>query len=101
VIISGEYSIDDYEKVSLSSTRNLFYRRDGDDFPVAGTVYIVLGEIVEFKLTEYKYCVFDSRDNITPGKKDYVLSNTKRTTCPASVRIHILGLINRNLDMLH
>lgn len=82
--MSGEYSIDGYQKVVLSSTRNIFFKRGGEHFPVAG-INERLPLMLGFKLTEFNFCVFDSRENITPGRKDYVLSEIKRTPCSENV----------------
>lgn len=32
-------------------------------------------------MAETGYCIFDAKENITPGKLDYVLSKVLRTTC--------------------
>lgn len=42
-------------------------------------------DIVGFKLSEYAYCAFDALEDITKGRRDYVLSNKKRTTCGINV----------------
>ncbi len=74
-----------YEKIELSDQRNLFFSRNDENYPVSCIQTRLFHDLLAFQLTEYAFCGLKANDNISPGRRDYVLSNQLRTNCKNNV----------------